>query len=112
MSNHLCADHSKSNGNETTMLIFSVLAARVSVFREKPPIPPSFAQLAAVEALAKEKYVDSLRRLITNVGFVTLLITYGGFQPVPVGAVLVLSNNPIFVWVFKFTVQSEWKENL
>ncbi|GFO46731.1 feline leukemia virus subgroup c receptor-related protein 2 [Plakobranchus ocellatus] len=49
----------------------------VLMFRDKPPHPPSRAQLLAVEAATHENYFQSLLRLVKNRGFVVLTIAYG-----------------------------------
>lgn len=46
------------------------------VFRDKPPTPPSMAQLALLTA-EKEPYVNSIKRLLTNKGYLLLLASYG-----------------------------------
>ena len=57
----------------TTLLMCLVLA----IYREKPPVPPSQAQVLILQAAEKENYFSSLRRLVTNWGFILLTITYG-----------------------------------
>jgi FLVCR family feline leukemia virus subgroup C receptor-related protein len=51
----------------------------VIFFQDSPPIPPSIAQVTAVDSTAANKmnYLASLRRLILNRGFALLLVTYG-----------------------------------
>jgi hypothetical protein len=48
-----------------------------SVFKKSPPVPPSLAQVAAVQAAANEDYGSSLKRLMKNRGFLLLALTYG-----------------------------------
>ena len=48
-----------------------------SVFKKEPPIPPSVAQLAAVQRASHEDYLASLKRLFQNPGFMLLTLTYG-----------------------------------
>ena len=49
----------------------------ISVFQKGPPVPPSQAQAAIVEAAAHEDYTGSLRRLFQNKSFLLLMATYG-----------------------------------
>ncbi|KAH9503485.1 Feline leukemia virus subgroup C receptor- protein 2 [Bulinus truncatus] len=46
-------------------------------FQEKPPQPPSRAQQLSVEAAIHENYLQSLKRLFQNQGFIILMISYG-----------------------------------
>ena len=48
----------------------------ITVFRGKPPSPPSMAQAALMTA-EKEPYVNSMKRLFTNKGYLLLLASYG-----------------------------------
>ncbi|CAB4068041.1 FLVCR [Lepeophtheirus salmonis] len=57
----------------TTVLLIIIIFA----FSDKPLNPPSPAQKAAVETLAEEDYLSSIKRLITNKNYILLLITYG-----------------------------------
>nr|XP_040572268.1 feline leukemia virus subgroup C receptor-related protein 2-like isoform X1 [Lepeophtheirus salmonis] len=57
----------------TTVLLIVIIFA----FSDKPLNPPSPAQKAAVETLAEEDYLSSIKRLITNKNYILLLITYG-----------------------------------
>ncbi|XP_064627340.1 heme transporter FLVCR2-like isoform X2 [Lineus longissimus] len=57
----------------TTALFILVLC----VFKKSPPVPPSLAQVAAVQAAANEDYGASLKRLLKNRGFLLLTLTYG-----------------------------------
>lgn len=52
----------------------------VSVFKEKPPYPPSRAQ-ALIQSQPSEEYsyVQSILRLLRNANFVLLMVTYGKF---------------------------------
>lgn len=50
----------------------------VSVFKEKPPYPPSRAQALIQSRPAEEySYVQSILRLLRNANFVLLMVTYG-----------------------------------
>lgn len=57
-----------------TTLLFILVCA---VFQKEPPLPPSQAQAAAVEAASHEDYTGSLKRLFRHKGFVILMVTYG-----------------------------------
>lgn len=47
------------------------------VFKERPPHPPSKAQMLALQNVHEEHYGKSLVNLFKNVGFDILTITYG-----------------------------------
>lgn len=47
------------------------------VYRKHPPLPPSKAQVAIVEAATHEHYGHSLLRLVKNFPFMLLMVTYG-----------------------------------
>lgn len=47
------------------------------VFKERPPHPPSKAQMLALQNVHEEHYGRSLLNLFKNVGFDILTITYG-----------------------------------
>lgn len=49
----------------------------LAVFRNKPPSPPSQAQMLAANVLSDEDYCSSLRNIFANPSFTLLLITYG-----------------------------------
>ena len=49
----------------------------MAVFQREPPIPPSLAQAAALEAAGTQQYLPSLTRLFNNKGFILLMLTYG-----------------------------------
>ena len=49
----------------------------VAVFKKAPPVPPSQAQAAIVEAFKDEDYFASLKRLFLNNNFILLMVTYG-----------------------------------
>ncbi|KAK6170503.1 hypothetical protein SNE40_018883 [Patella caerulea] len=57
----------------TTALFFTILI----LFKDKPPRPPSVAQMLAVQAAENEKYLSSLVRLFKNKSFMLLMISYG-----------------------------------
>uniref|UniRef100_A0AAF5RWX7 Choline/ethanolamine transporter FLVCR1 n=1 Tax=Wuchereria bancrofti TaxID=6293 RepID=A0AAF5RWX7_WUCBA len=46
-------------------------------FPEKPPLPPSLAQLRVLEDTSEKNYYHSLKQLMTNPNFTLLFITYG-----------------------------------
>jgi nitrate/nitrite transporter NarK len=46
------------------------------VFKDKPPTPPSHAQAALLTA-EPEDYMSSIKRLVTNKGYILLLLSYG-----------------------------------
>ncbi|KAJ8667149.1 hypothetical protein QAD02_008811 [Eretmocerus hayati] len=45
-------------------------------FQDKPPLPPSPAQAVQREAEASEDFLLSIKRLMTNVGYLLLLLSY------------------------------------
>jgi FLVCR family feline leukemia virus subgroup C receptor-related protein len=47
-----------------------------SVFKDKPPTPPSHAQAVLLNA-EPEDYMSSIKRLVTNKGYILLLLSYG-----------------------------------
>lgn len=50
----------------------------VSVFKEKPPYPPSQAQaLIQSRPTVEYSYMQSILRLVRNTNFVLLMVTYG-----------------------------------
>lgn len=54
----------------------------VSVFKEKPPHPPSRAQaLIQSRPMQEYSYVQSILRLLRNANFFLLMVTYGKFWP-------------------------------
>ncbi|XP_011504260.1 PREDICTED: uncharacterized MFS-type transporter C09D4.1 [Ceratosolen solmsi marchali] len=65
-------------------LMFYIVAACTSVifvlillfFKDQPPLPPSPAQAVQREAEASEDFWLSIKRLITNTGYLLLLISY------------------------------------
>ena len=49
-----------------------------TVFKDRPPNPPSRAQEVGMQDEdADDDYLGSIKRLMTNKGYVLLLITYG-----------------------------------
>ncbi|ODN05558.1 putative MFS-type transporter C09D4.1 [Orchesella cincta] len=59
-------------GAITGLLFFLVLI----LFRDKPPTPPSLAQLALLSN-DREPYLNSIKKLMTNKGYLLLLLSYG-----------------------------------
>ncbi|CAG5132752.1 unnamed protein product [Candidula unifasciata] len=57
----------------TTVVFLSILV----FFHDRPPQPPSKAQYLAVVAAASQNYKQSLVQLVTNKGFILLIIAYG-----------------------------------
>ncbi|XP_052241720.1 feline leukemia virus subgroup C receptor-related protein 2-like isoform X3 [Dreissena polymorpha] len=57
----------------TTALFIAIIV----VFKEKPPRPPSKAQMLAAASGTQANYFDSLKNLFRNRGFILLTITYG-----------------------------------
>uniref|UniRef100_A0A915E866 Major facilitator superfamily (MFS) profile domain-containing protein n=1 Tax=Ditylenchus dipsaci TaxID=166011 RepID=A0A915E866_9BILA len=49
----------------------------VLFFSEKPPLPPSMAQVQAIEESVDHNFVDSLKQLVVNHNYMLLLISYG-----------------------------------
>lgn len=49
----------------------------VSVFKAEPPMPPSPAQAVQREAESTESFFQSVKKLVTNVGYLLLLLSYG-----------------------------------
>lgn len=47
------------------------------VFKERPPSPPSQAQMLAARDLQKENYGKTLQNIFKNVSFNILLFTFG-----------------------------------
>ena len=52
----------------------------VTVYEKEPPLPPSRAQKLAKEILAEDDYFMSIKRLMSNPGFVVFTISYGEFR--------------------------------
>jgi len=48
----------------------------LSGFKKKPPTPPSMAQAALLTA-EPEEYLSGIKRLLTNKGYLLLLLSYG-----------------------------------
>lgn len=49
----------------------------LSVFKSEPPIPPSPAQAVQREAESTGSFFVSVRKLVTNTGYLLLLLSYG-----------------------------------
>lgn len=49
----------------------------VPVFKAEPPLPPSVSQVVQREAESRENFFQSMRRLLTNFGYLLLLLSYG-----------------------------------
>lgn len=47
------------------------------VFEDKPDLPPSPAQAAQKSGTNSGNFIDSVRRLLTNKGYILLLLSYG-----------------------------------
>lgn len=66
-------------------LMFYIVAAITSLvlvlillfFKAEPPLPPSPAQAVQREAESTENFIQSIKRLFTNVGYLLLLLSYG-----------------------------------
>ncbi|CAL1540826.1 unnamed protein product [Lymnaea stagnalis] len=61
-------------GAVVTFVIFLLICI---LFQDKPPNPPSRAQLLSVENAANENYLQSLVHLFKNKGFLVLMVAYG-----------------------------------
>lgn len=61
-------------GAAITSLLFILV---LLFFRNSPPIPPSQAQMLALNDSSPDDYFGSLRHLFSNTSFILLLITYG-----------------------------------
>ncbi|KAM6274238.1 choline/ethanolamine transporter FLVCR2 isoform 1-T1 [Porphyrio hochstetteri] len=73
LAHHISIMFFMTAGVATALFILVVI-----VFKEKPPHPPSRAQaLAQSRPSAEYSYVQSIRRLLRNVNFLLLMITYG-----------------------------------
>ena len=75
-----------------------------SVFRERPPTPPSRAAELQISAKEEESYLTSIKNLMKNKGYLLLLITYG----MNVGVFYVISTllNTTVVKHFHYQVES------
>ncbi|BFZ12642.1 hypothetical protein BsWGS_15681 [Bradybaena similaris] len=62
-------------GNAAFATVISILI--IIFFKDKPKEPPSIAQQQAIKATANENYLQSLVRLVSNFGFMMLVIAYG-----------------------------------
>lgn len=66
-------------------LMFYIVAALTSLvlvlillfFKAEPPLPPSPAQAVQRETESTENFMQSIKRLLTNVGYLLLLLSYG-----------------------------------
>ena len=54
-----------------------VFASIIAFFSEKPKLPPSIAQVRAMEESIDGNYLKSLRQLVVNPHYMLLLVTYG-----------------------------------
>lgn len=62
-----------------TLLLLLVLYLCSTVFQEKPEIPPTLAQVQARSIPPEEySYMASILRLLRNLPFMLLVISYGG----------------------------------
>lgn len=62
-----------------TLLLLLVLYLCSTVFQEKPEIPPTLAQVQARSTPPEEySYMASILRLLRNLPFMLLVISYGG----------------------------------
>ncbi|XP_052712157.1 feline leukemia virus subgroup C receptor-related protein 2-like isoform X2 [Crassostrea angulata] len=70
----------------------------VIIFKERPPKPPSRAQMLATQRVQEEHYGKTLRNLFKNVGFDLLVVTFG----VNTGCYYAISTllNPIVLETF------------
>ncbi|CAK9813790.1 Uncharacterized MFS-type transporter C09D4.1 [Anthophora quadrimaculata] len=57
----------------TTVILFLILL----FFKSEPPLPPSPAQAVQREAESTESFFVSVKKLVTNVGYLLLLLSYG-----------------------------------
>lgn len=57
----------------TTALFLTIIV----VFKDKPPRPPSKAQMLAAQGGEEQRYFNSLKNLFRNKNFILLTITYG-----------------------------------
>ncbi|KAI6182417.1 MFS domain-containing protein [Aphelenchoides bicaudatus] len=53
-----------------------ILLLVVLFFKEKPSLPPSLAQLRAIEESMDHNFIGSIKKLCTNVNYLLLLLTY------------------------------------
>ncbi|XP_015592591.1 feline leukemia virus subgroup C receptor-related protein 2 isoform X2 [Cephus cinctus] len=66
-------------------VMFYIVAALTSIilvlillfFKEQPPLPPSPAQAFQRETESSENFFHSIKRLVTNSGYILLLLSYG-----------------------------------
>ncbi|KAI6178700.1 MFS domain-containing protein [Aphelenchoides besseyi] len=54
----------------------AILILVVLFFKERPPLPPSLAQVRAIEEAGDSDFIGSLKQLCTNVNYLLLLLTY------------------------------------
>lgn len=80
-------------GYTTFLLILTII-----IYKKEPPIPPSQAQVLQVQAAANENYISSLKRLVSNWGFLLLTVTYG----INTGSYYAIGTllNPIVLYYF------------
>jgi MFS transporter, FLVCR family, feline leukemia virus subgroup C receptor-related protein len=46
-------------------------------FAEKPPLPPSIAQMQAIDESMDNDFLKSIKKLLVNPNYILLLLTYG-----------------------------------
>jgi FLVCR family feline leukemia virus subgroup C receptor-related protein len=49
----------------------------VLFFAEKPPLPPSIAQMQAIDQSVDNNFFASIKKLLGNMNYIILLLTYG-----------------------------------
>lgn len=54
-----------------------ILVLIISFFKSEPPLPPSPAQAVQRDAESTENFFQSVKKLVTNVGYLLLLLSYG-----------------------------------
>ncbi|XP_076659654.1 choline/ethanolamine transporter flvcr2a isoform X2 [Halictus rubicundus] len=54
-----------------------ILVLIILFFKSEPPLPPSPAQAVQREAESTENFFQSVKKLVTNVGYLLLLLSYG-----------------------------------
>ncbi|XP_031831355.1 choline/ethanolamine transporter flvcr2a isoform X2 [Nomia melanderi] len=75
-----------------------ILVVIVIFFKSEPPLPPSPAQAVQRETETTENFFQSVKKLVTNVGYLLLLLSYG----INVGIFYAISThlNPIVLKYF------------
>ncbi|XP_041352413.1 feline leukemia virus subgroup C receptor-related protein 2-like [Gigantopelta aegis] len=81
-----------------------ILLLMLIVYQKEPPLPPSRAQKLAKQVLVQNNYLMSLKRLVSNPGFVLIAISYG----INTGAFYAISIllNPMVLFYFQGEEQS------